>query len=105
MESLKRHINKWTVSQTKMFCRKSESWIDLSNYATKAGLKNAAGVDTSKFVKKKKANLASLKSEVDKLDIEKLEKVPAGLNSLKSKLDNLDVEKLVPLPADLNKQM
>ena len=68
-------------------------------------MKNATSVDTSKFDKKKKANLASLESEVDKLDIEKLEKVPAGLNSLKSKLDNLGVENLVPVPADLNKLM
>ena len=43
--------------------------LDLSNYATKADLKNATGVDTSKFAKK--ADLASLKSEVDKLDIYK----------------------------------
>ena len=37
--------------------------LDLSNYATKADLKNAAGVDTSKFAKKD--DLASLKSNVD----------------------------------------
>ena len=38
--------------------------LDLSNYATKVDLKNATGVDTSKFAKK--VDLASLKSEVDK---------------------------------------
>ena len=53
--------------------------LDLSSYATKAGLKNATGVDTSKF--SKKVDLASLKSEVDKLDIDKSEKAPIGLNS------------------------
>ena len=37
--------------------------LDLSSYATKAGLKNAADADTSKFAKK--INLASLKSSVD----------------------------------------
>ena len=37
--------------------------LDLSNYATKANLKNATGVDTSKFAKK--VDLGSLKSEVD----------------------------------------
>ena len=75
--------------------------LDLSNYATKADLKNATGVDTSKFAKN--VDLASLKSEVDKLDIDKLEKVPTGLNSLKSKVDKLDVDKLVPVPVDLSK--
>ena len=36
-------------------------------------------------------DLASLKSEIDKLDFDKSEKVPTGLNSLKNKLDKLDV--------------
>ena len=40
-------------------------------YATKADLKNATGVDTLKFAKN--VDLASLKSEIDKLDIDKLE--------------------------------
>ena len=35
----------------------------------------------------KKVDLAGLKTEVDKLDINKLEKIPAGLNSLKSRVD------------------
>ena len=48
--------------------------LDLSNYATKADLKNTTGVDTSKFAKK--IDLESLKSEVDKL-----EKLPTVLNS------------------------
>ena len=43
---------------------------DLSNYATKADLKNSTGVHILKFAKK--INLASLKSNVDKLDINKL---------------------------------
>ena len=42
----------------------SERVKDLSNYATKSNLKNAAGVDTSKFAKK--VDLANLKSNVDK---------------------------------------
>ena len=40
----------------------------MSNYPTNADLKNATGVDTKKFAKK--VNLASLKSNVDKLDID-----------------------------------
>ena len=75
--------------------------LDLSNYATKPDLKNAAGADTSKFAKKN--DLASLKAEVDKLDFDDLEKVPTGLNSLKSKADKLDVDKLVPVLVDLSK--
>ena len=73
----------------------------LSNYATKTDIKNATGVDTSKFAKK--VDLASLKSDVDKLDIYELEKVLTGLNTLKSKVDKLDVDKLVPVPVDLSK--
>ena len=47
--------------------------MDLSNYATKSDLKNATGVDILKFVKK--VDLASLKSDVDKLDIVNLKNV------------------------------
>ena len=46
--------------------------LDWSNYATKADLIIAAGVDTSKSAKK--VDLASLKSNGDKLDIDKLQK-------------------------------
>ena len=53
---------------------------DLSNYATKADLKNAAGADTSKFVKK--FDLTNLKYDVDKLDDNKLVPVPADLSKL-----------------------
>ena len=50
--------------------------LDLSNHATKAGLKNAAGVDISEFAKK--TVLAHLESNVDKLDTDKLKNVPSG---------------------------
>ena len=43
--------------------------LELSNYAMKSNLKNATGVDTSEFAKK--VDLTSLKSNVDKLDIDK----------------------------------
>ena len=75
--------------------------LDLSNYATKADLKNATGVDTSKFAKK--VDLASLKSNVDKLDIDKLKNVPTNLNNFRSKLDKLDVYILLPVRPDLSK--
>ena len=75
--------------------------LDLSNYATKADLKNTTDVGTSKFIKK--VDLANLKSHVDKLDIDKLENVPTGLNSFKSRVNKLDADKLVPVPVDLSK--
>ena len=75
--------------------------LDLSNYATKADLKNATGGNTSKFAKK--IDFASLKYNVNKLDIDKLKNVPTNLNNFKSKVDKLNVEKLVPVPVDLSK--
>ena len=73
----------------------------MSNYATKTHLKNATGVDISRFAKK--VDLANLKSNLDKLDIDKLKNLPFNLSNLKSKVDKLDVDKLVPVPADLSK--
>ena len=73
----------------------------MPNYKTKADLKNATGIDTSKFAKK--VDLANLKYNIDKLDIDKLKNVPTNLNNLKSKVDKLDVDKLVPVPVDLSK--
>ena len=75
--------------------------LDLSNHATKSDLKNATGVDASRFAKT--VDLANLKSNVDKLDIDKLKNVPTNLNNLKSKVDKLDADKLVPVPVDLSK--
>ena len=83
----------------KSFGVKVKVELDLSNYATKADLKNAT-FDTSSFAKK--TDLANLKPDVDKLDIDKLKKVPTKLNNLKSKVDKLDVDKLVPVSVDLN---
>ena len=48
--------------------------VDLSSYATNTDVKNVTNVDTSSFALK--ANLVSLKTEIDKLDIDKLELVP-----------------------------
>ena len=53
--------------------------VDLSNYATKPDLKNVLHVDVSSFALK--SNLASLRTEVDKLDIDKL--VPVLVDSSK----------------------
>ena len=54
--------------------------VDLSNYATKTDLKNVTHVDTLSFALK--TNLASLKTEVDILDIDKLAPVPVDLSKL-----------------------
>ena len=54
--------------------------VDLSNYATKADIKNISHVDTSSFALK--TNLANLKTEVDKLDIDKLVPIPVDLSKL-----------------------
>ena len=65
--------------------------LDLSNYATKADLKNATGVDTLDSAKE--TDLANLKSDVDKLDIDNLKNVPNV--PIKSNLDKLGVDKFV----------
>ena len=75
--------------------------LDLSNYATKTDLKNATGLDP--WSSAKKVDLPSLKSDADKLDIDKLKNLPTNLNNLKGKVDKLDVDKLVPVPVDLSK--
>ena len=56
---------------------KLEVELVLSNYATTSDLK--------------KATVADLTSDVDKLDIDKLKNVPSGLSNLKSKIDKLDI--------------
>ena len=73
--------------------------LDFSSYATKFNLRDAAGVNTSDFAKK--ADLADLKSDVDKADIDKLKKLPNDLRNLKSKVDRLDIGELETTPVDL----
>ena len=65
--------------------------VDLSNYATKADMKNISHVDTSSFTLK--TNLANLKTEVDKLDIDKLVPVPVDFSKLKDVVKNDVVKK------------
>ena len=84
--------------------------VDFSNYGTKTDLKNVSHVDVSSFALK--SNLASLKTEVDKLDIDKLAPVPHDLanlsnvvkndvgkkteyNKLVAKIDNIDTTNFV----------
>ena len=74
--------------------------VDLSNYATKADIKNISHVDTSSFALK--TNLANLKTEVDKLDIDKLVPVPVGLSKLSDVVKN-DVVKKTDYNAKITK--
>ena len=84
--------------------------LDLSNYATKKDIKDITHIDANGFVSK--TNLAALKTEVDKIDTDKLKTVPDDLaklsnvakndvvkktdyNTLKSKVDGIDVSKYV----------
>ena len=66
--------------------------VDLSNYATKTDIKNISHVDTSSFALK--SNLANLKTEVDKLDIDKLVPIPADLSKLSDIVKRLLSKKL-----------
>ena len=61
--------------------------VDLSNYATKADLKNISHIDVSIYALK--SNLASLKTKVDKLEINKLTSVPIDLAKLSNKFRSL----------------
>ena len=64
---------------------------DPSNYATKTDIKNISHVDTSSFALK--TNLANLKTEVDKLDIDKLVPIPVDLSKLSDVVKNDIVKK------------
>ena len=65
--------------------------IDLNNYATKTDIKNISHVDTSSFALK--TNLANLKTEVYKLDIDKLVPIPVDLSKLSDVVKNDAVKK------------
>ena len=64
---------------------KVKVYSHLHTYATKSNLKGTTDIDTSKFAKK--FDLANLKTDVDKLDIDKVKTVPIELSNLS------DVEK------------
>ena len=60
--------------------------LDLTNYATKNDLRNITHVDVSTYVSK--TNLAALKSEVDKIDADKLKTTPTDLAKLSNVVKN-----------------
>ena len=65
--------------------------FDLSDYATKDDVKKITHVDVSSFASK--TNLASLKTEVDKLDTDKLKTTPIDLSKLSNVVENDVVKK------------
>ena len=84
--------------------------LDLSSYATKYNAKNITHADVSSYASK--TNLAALKTEVDKIDIDELKTVPNDLaklsnvvkndvvkkttdNTLKNKVDAIDTSSFV----------
>ena len=77
--------------------------LNLSNYAVKFDIEKATGVDILKLAKK--ADLASLqtKTNIDKLDTDKLKTVPGNLNNLESKVNEMYIDKLKTVPGELKK--
>ena len=67
--------------------------LDLTNYATKNDLKNITHVDVSSFTSK--TNLAALKTEVDKIDLDKLKTASTDLAKLTNAIENDLVKKTV----------
>ena len=65
--------------------------LDLANYTTKTDLNNITHVDVSSFASK--TNLAALKTEVDKIDADKLKATPADLTKLTNTIKNDVVKK------------
>ena len=80
---------------------KFKAVLDLTNYATIKELEHTTDID--KFDLATKKDFIAMKTEVDKLDINKLVYVPASLNNLKTKVDDLNVGKLKTVPVDLKK--
>ena len=68
------------------FGRNIKVELDLSNYATKSDLRDISHVDVSSLASK--TNLASLKTEVDKIDADKLKTVPVDLSKLSNVVKN-----------------
>ena len=85
-------MSKYFSKSFRSFGRNINVKVDLSSYATKDDLKNATHVDTSRFALK--PNLANLKTEVDKLGIDKLVPVPVDLSKLSDVVKMMLLKKL-----------
>ena len=86
-------MSKYYPKPYKPFGRCIKVKVDLLNYVTKANIENISHVGTSSFALK--TNSVTLKTEVDKLDIDKLVPVPADLSKLSDVLKNDIVKKTV----------
>ena len=78
------------MQEPKSLRGKKKVELDLSNFATTTDLKNATGINTSSFAKK--VDVADSKSNIDKLDIDKLKNIATNLSNLKSKVDKVNVD-------------
>ena len=67
--------------------------LHLANYATKTDLKNITHVDVSSFASK--TNLGALKTEVDKIDADKLKTAPADLAKLTNAVEHDELKRLI----------
>ena len=94
-------MSKYYPKPYKQFGRGIKVKLDLSNYAIKADIKNISHVDTSSFALK--TNLANLKTEVDKLNIDKLVPVSVDLSKLSDYDDVVKKTVYEKLVAKVNK--
>ena len=91
-DSNKRNPRFKVTERTRSYGENIKIKVDFSNYATKADIKNITHIDTLGFALK--TNLANLKTEVNKLDIDKLVPVPVDLSKLSDVVKNDVVKKL-----------
>ena len=96
-------MSKYFPKPYKPFARNINVKVDLSNYATKADIKIISHVDTSSF--ELMTHLANSKTELDKLDIDKLMPVPTDLSKLSNvvKKDVINETEYDKLVAKVNK--
>ena len=73
-------MNQYFPKPFRSFGRNINVKVGLSNYATKTNLRNVKHLDNSSFALK--TNLASLETEVDKLDNDKLTPIPVDVSKL-----------------------
>ena len=93
MKFLRKKMSQCFLKPFKSFRGNINVKLNLSNYATKTDLRNFFHVDNSSFALK--TNLASIKTEVDELDIDKLVRVPVDLNKLNNVVKNEVIKKTV----------